>query len=272
MVEKSKKDKEEDKERGEKGDGGEDEEREEKEDEKDEGKEKEIKRKKALRKRQNRQIMWLVVLMTCLILIIVLVPYVKKNYFNKFDYIGLEFQKTQLGNIIFYSTRIPIVNSQGQMAGDYTMNFRSDPRELGNISVTVWENLISFEKEKEVYITLYPEMDICEDNAIAIVNLANFLGDFGGLSIKSASSKKDFADANNVPYVTCQNTPNNTVIYINSGEESRIRKVNENCYEIIYEDCEILPVSERFIMVILEKYMSYFAGEKNEGIKLIRGT
>ena len=58
---------------------------------------------------QNKQLKWAVFLMTSIILIIVVVPFINTNFINKFDYHGLTFQKTQLGQLEFYSTKFPVV-------------------------------------------------------------------------------------------------------------------------------------------------------------------
>jgi len=194
--------------------------------------------------------------MISLILIVILVPFIIKNFINKFVYINLEWQKTRLGNLFFYSTRIPIVNKQGQIISSYSMNFRNDPRKLDHVNTYLGNGLITFKKNETVYITLYPDMEPCgANNTIALFNLAGFLRDFGGLNIKSAVSKLDYANENNMSYITCKNTPDNTVIYVNSGSETRIHKVNDNCYEIIYNNCEIIPATEKFMLIILEHYM-----------------
>ena len=226
--------------------------------------------KRELNKKQNRQIMWAIILMVSLILIIILVPLIVKNFFNKFVYINLDWQKTKLGDIMFYSTRVPIASAQGTITGSYSMNFRNDPRKLDNISIYVFQDWIEFEKDKPAYITLYPEMEACEDNSIALINLVGFLRDFAGLNVKSAVGKLDYAKQNNLSYVTCKNTPNNTVIYINSGAKTEISKISPNCYEIIYNNCEIIPVTERFMLIILGKYMNYFTRDDKSFLDMFK--
>tara|TARA_Y100000034_G_C6879549_1_gene402772 strand:+ start:327 stop:1043 length:717 start_codon:yes stop_codon:yes gene_type:complete len=230
-------------------------------------------KKKKLSKKEirNKQVMWTVVLMASLILIIVLVPFIFRNVVNKFTYINLDFQKTRLGNNIYYSTRVPIVDPTGKILGSYAMNFKNDPRETSKVSSFLQEGLITFQKDNPVYITLYPEMETCgAKNFIALSDLTGFLQDFGGLEVKSGIAKKDYAEENNEEYITCKNTLNNTVIYMNSGPKTEITKVNENCYEIIYNNCEVLPATEKFMLVILEKYMSFFVKESNSFLNMFK--
>ena len=45
------------------------------------------------------------------------------------------------------------------------------------------------------------------------------------------------------------------------GILTEIKKINRDCYELTYKDCEINQVSEKFILLVLERYMSYFVEE-----------
>jgi hypothetical protein len=138
------------------------------------------------------------------------------------------------------------------------MNFRKDPRKLNNIPVNVSKNIITFKKDKPVYISLDPKMEPCEDNTIAFVNLAGFLRDFIGLDVKSAVSDEKYGKENNILYADCKNAEDNTVIYITSGNKTEIKENTNDCYELVYSNCEVLDVTEKFMTEILEYYMSYF--------------
>src|SRR3989344_2201721 len=122
---------------------------------------------KELEKIQNKQIKWAVFLMLFIILIIVIVPFVKTNFIDKFNYKGLVFQKTKLGELIFYSAKFPVVSVTGQVTGDYAVNLRNDPRELEYIPINVTDEKIDFvvegDKYGDVYISLNPFMEVCED-------------------------------------------------------------------------------------------------------------
>jgi len=214
---------------------------------------------------QNRQVMWAIILMVSLILIILLVPFIVKNFINKFVYLNLDWQKTKLGKIFFYSTRVPIIDKEGNIVDVYTMNFRNDPRDLEKIEFIPLEKDpdIYFRQDKTVYISLNPDMEACEDNTIALIPLAGFLRDFGGFNISSAVSDSDYARANNMTYAVCGIYPQNTVIYINSGNKTEIKKTEKDCYELTYSNCEIIKATEKFELLILEKYMSYFTREES---------
>lgn len=210
------------------------------------------------RNKQNKQILWALVLMLSVIVIIVAVPFITQNYFNKFIYISLDFQKTQLGDLIFYSTKIPLANKRAQITGMYSMNFREDPRDLEYIDVKIPGETIFFKKDKIVYITLDKDIGECEDSAIAMINLAGFIKDFAGFNVSSGFTDETYANESGFDYVTCKNHPNNTVITVKSGSTTQIRKYEDRCYSLTYSECDVNEISERFILLILEKYMEYF--------------
>lgn len=216
--------------------------------------------KDSINKKQNKQIMWAIILMVSIILIVVLVPIIKQNFFDKFVYLKLDFQKTKIGDLIFYSANIPVTDFAGKnIVGTYSINFRSDPRKIESIPVNIiGGNVINFTKNRPVYITLNPQMEKCDDNIISMATLAGFLKGFGGLNIKSAVTDEDYAKQNNLSYITCKDSLTNTVIYIDSGDETKIEEVEKNCYKLTYSNCEMVPVAERFIFKILENYMDYF--------------
>jgi len=229
----------------------------EKEDDKD-------KEKPSVKKKQNKQIMWAIILMASIILIIVLVPYITTNYVNQFVYLNLDFQKTKLGELTFYSTMVPIVDSDSQIVNSYTMNFRNHPKELEKIEFSRTHqdvDYVYFKKDEAVYISLNPEIETCEDTGIAMIPFAGFLRDFAKQEVASAVNDEDYAKNLNLSYVTCENSPNNTVLYLKEGEETKIIKTATNCYELTYNDCEIVEIIERFELLVLEKYMSYFTRE-----------
>lgn len=210
------------------------------------------------KKKQNKQIAFAIILMSVLIILLIMIPVLYQKYFTSFNYRGIPFQITKLGELEFYSVKIPTTDIQGQVVGEYLINLRLDPRNLPNVSVDIPGDIITFKKNNTVYITLNPNMNKCEDSILAISDLSGFISGFGGMKVKGASSNKNYSKENNFPYVNCNTHKNNTVIYINSGNQTSIEKTGTNCYELTYKNCEILEVSEKFILIVLEKYMEFF--------------
>ncbi len=218
---------------------------------------------------QNKQIRWAVFMMAALLIIIVAIPLIIKMN-NKFTYINLKWEKTKLGDLKFFSTKIPVTTTTNAATGSVTQNnyvtgyytmpyFRSDPRKINDINVSLYEpGKIKFKQAGKVYITLEPGNNECEEDIVALANLAGFLSGFGGLTAKSAFNDKEYATASKFPYVTCNNTPDNTVIVVQSGNQSSIMQKAENCYEMTFKDCDLMKVSEKFILIMLEEYMKKF--------------
>lgn len=219
------------------------------------------KENKEIEKIQNKQIKWAVFLMVAIVLIIVIVPFVKNNFIDKFDYKGLVFQKTQLGELVFYSTKFPVISITGQVIGDYSINMRNDPRDLEYIPVNVSEGKIEFTVDRnkygDVYISLNPFMEVCEDSGIAMLTLSGFLSD-SALNVSSAVIDKAYAKKYNLTQRWCYNSGFDTVILITDGNKTTINEIKPNCYELQFNNCEVLQVSEKFMLNILEQYTGRF--------------
>lgn len=215
-------------------------------------------------KKQSKQIMWAVILMVSIIVIILAVPYLMNNYFNKFDYNGLEFTKTKFGKLDVYVGDIPVFDSNPDstkvtgksIVSGYSLYLRNDPRKLKNIDVLLDINNITFIKQKSVYVSYNSSAPLCQHNVISAAELGKFLMNFGNLDVEGAFINEDYAKQSKVPYVTCENHPDNTVILVVNGNEDKISKIKKNCYELQYKECNILDVIEKFIVSVAEGYVS----------------
>ncbi len=214
--------------------------------------------KKNLEKKQNRQVLLVIIFMVVLVVIVLLVPYVKKEFFNKFEYANLPFYKTKQGQITFYSARIPLVNNKGESVGNYAINMREDPRSLDNITVNIPNDIYDFHRDKTVYISLASDLPRCADSIIGVTTVTDFLSNFGNMQIKAGISNQTYAKEQKFPYITCQNSPNNTVILYNYGINNSIVYDGKNCYVLTYNECNINRVSEKFVYQILNDYMNKY--------------
>jgi hypothetical protein len=209
------------------------------------------------KKKQNKQIIIIFILMVVIVLLFFLVPYLVKNYINSFSYAGLDFQKTKQGQTNYYSAYIPITNQQLVKIGEYAINLRTDPRKSDYIKSTINGSQIIFKKAKTVYISVDSNSPRCDYNSIAGASLAAFLKSFARFNVEGALDNESYAKQNRLPYADCKNSVNNTIIYLKPGNETKITKVEPNCYELDYKDCEILEVTEKFQLMIVDNYMSY---------------
>ena len=231
--------------------------------------------KEAIKRKQGKQVAWALFLMISVIIIILAVPFLRDNIFNKFSYNGMEFSKSVNGQLEIFSTKIPLYSSGGKSVvsgmvveeitkekiGDYELMIRVDPRKIDNINVDLDINNITFVKKNIVYIAYNSSDPSCEHNIISAADLARFLLNFGGLDVEGAVMDKEYATASKIPYVTCDTNPSNTVIRIVAGKESKIYKVKENCYELMYNNCDVQGVTNRFILSIAEGYTNTVVNE-----------
>jgi len=77
---------------------------------------------KSIETSHSNQLKWAVGIMIG-ILAIIMIFYGWKYMESQYDYMNLEFQKTQLGDVIFHSTRIPVTDQNNQITGSYSINF-----------------------------------------------------------------------------------------------------------------------------------------------------
>jgi hypothetical protein len=213
-------------------------------------------------KKHNKQLFWAIVLMVSVIVLMIIGPIitgyvVSQN--NKFVYAKLDWQKTQASNMVFYSTKIPVTDKYLNVVGSFFINFRNDPRELNKTNFTLTTTTMpTFNKEKVVYISIGEMKRKCLDGSAATLTLAGFFRQFANMNISGAMSNKTIANDTGFPYITCQNSKMNTVINIIEGNTTEIRQINYNCYELRYANCEVMKVSERFILEVIEGYMGPF--------------
>lgn len=225
----------------------------------------EKKEKKSTSKdKQNKQLVWAIILMVSVLAIIILVPLIKYQFINKFVYSNLDFQKTQdsAGNI-FYSTRIPVGDMYGKVIGSFFINFRNDPRKLKDIEYKKTTTVPIFSRDKTVYISTGNMSRNCADGTAATLTLSGFLRQFAQMNVSGAIGDKKIAEENNLPFVTCLNSRNNTVINLVEGDETRIVQTSPDCYTLEFKDCEVMKVSEKFVLEIIEGYMKDFVKEKS---------
>jgi len=213
--------------------------------------------------KQNRQILFTLILMIAVIVIIAAIPYINQNFINNFNYKGLDFKKTNFGNLVFFSSEFPVITPTGRVIGDYRVNLRNDPRKLDDFKVNLLNKDIQFALNIQnntfgpVFISLNPSMKMCEDTIISLAALSAFLGD-SGLNVKSAYTDLKFAKQNNGTYRECNTDYYDTVITVTDGNDTSITEEDANCYKLQFTNCEILKVTEKFQLLILETYSSFY--------------
>jgi len=208
--------------------------------------------------KQDKQFVFMFILMISLIAIIILIPLIKIYFFDRFSYLDLKFYKTSLGDNIFYSTKIPVADRFGNIIGSFTISLQNDPRKLDKINSEFNIDVPTFRKDKTVYITTGKIERNCVEGIPAALILSGFLQQFAQMNVSGAISDKEIAEENNIQYITCLTHPKNTVINFVEGNVTEIKQIGNECYELTYADCDVLKVSEKFILDILKGYMKSF--------------
>lgn len=164
---------------------------------------------------------------------------------NKFTYKQLQFEKIQFGGIYVYETNLTLIKSGFPTL--LNVRLRNDPRQLGKIPVNY-----SSLKEK-VYFTFPQETLNCSsDSLIAAFQVGQYLGNMG-FSVTPAVTSN--FSGNTLPVVDCSNSSKTkTVIYLKPfGNETRIYQESNGCIVLEARNCDVVQVSESFILSILEK-------------------
>jgi len=198
-------------------------------------------------KKHESQLKWVIFGMIALLLVVILVYFIvqQSKYFN---YGGLTYEKVTSRNVNLYHTQMALKDVDGNLVANYNLYLRNDPRELKNIIID--GNFVL--KNRNVIVSLDPEVERgCEDSGIAGANFFSFMK-VSGYDIKLGYTNKTYAQERNASFSNCDVNygPYYDVIVIKKGNETSIVKRDENCYELYFKDCEILKITERFMVAL----------------------
>jgi len=186
-------------------------------------------------KKHSKQLTYVVV--ACIIIVVCMFIYYWASIAStKFEYLGLNFQKTNEGNLVFYKSSVQITQADGKLF-NYVLNLRNDPRELD-----VPKFPIRFLKTNKTFISINPDIGECDDATLAFMTIGQFVGAMG-IDGKGAFANKSLADEKQTPYVTCENSKTNTVLLFEAGNKTSIVKEGE-CYRIKIANCELVKAVE----------------------------
>lgn len=157
-----------------------------------------------------------------------------------FEYRGVSGDIVKEGDLIFYQIAFPVMY-QGRIV-PYNIYIRNDPRKLDKIPFEGEINFgVKFEDSNyRLVLNMSNEFDCEGDEIISIANLVKL----HALGIKVVKDENASCD------------PEARYMYINirEGEKSEIREIMPACYELSVANCEILKVTERFMVETFVKY------------------
>lgn len=171
---------------------------------------------------------------------------------NFVEYNNLKFERDQQGSIVFYTTKIPFMDYSTNQVVYQEVDFRNNPVDLKDVPVNIQAYL--FKKSNVTYISYFNGLSQLEDGPLAVVNLGIFLRKVG-LITQLASNNKSYEEEG-LPYVTCSTNPNNTLVMLYESSRNSVIQVAENCYILSFKGEDILRVTEKFQLAILEKIMT----------------
>ena len=205
-------------------------------------------KKDSEQEKQFNVVVWVMIV----ILIIIIGGVVYAIQSRTFNYHGIEFEKTAYGDIVLYTAKVPQLDEYGKVISEITVDFRNDPRNLEDVKIYSSGNLGFI--PGQVWFSMNPEMESCEQNSIAMANFGLFVSK-AGIPVKSAFTDADFAESKGYEGKTCADSELSTVITISDGNETAIREGEGNCYVLTYRNCEITKVTEKFQLQIIEQHI-----------------
>ncbi len=155
------------------------------------------------------------------------------NSLSDFEYEGIEFNIIKEGEVIFYHTSFPMIYEGKDIT--YNIYLRNDPRKLKNIPFDGKVNLL------EMMVINNTEDFVCGGHGgIAMYNFQQILRAFGINMIKD-------------PNATCDSQGRYMFLVIKPGNQTNIEQFGPACYNLNVNNCEILKVTEKFLVELIVK-------------------
>jgi len=162
------------------------------------------------------------------IILLCLVAFIINYKSTHFDYKGLKFKKVVQGEIIFYE--VPMVTQYEGSKLTYNFYLRTNPNKLKDV---VFDGEI--ELKNDLILDVTTENLFCDgDWQISIGNLMN-------LNVFNINVGKN-------ENISCEEGSDYIYVNIHEGNESRIEQYGPACYNLYIADCEVLAVTEKFMV------------------------
>ena len=180
---------------------------------------------------------WLAVLA-----VVFIVLYLLFQGLGKVEYNGLTFTREKYGEtLIYHYYYLTEINGNVRKID---VLLRGNPAE-NKVPV---EGKIIYPEAKAVYISINDSgLTNCSYSQVAIATFSIFVSN-NNIPLRAGTPNKDEAQKNNLTYVTCEKYPNNMVVLLKSGNESKITLTSDLCYNLEVANCEVQQVIEKFIV------------------------
>lgn len=197
---------------------------------------------KHVKEAEKKQLFYAVIIMAA-VLVLFFAAYAMFQQSKKFEYNGFKFEKIMYDKLPLYYTKISITRMDGNII-NYNLYLRNDPRK-NNIESDAFVQFM----RGTIFVSLNKDFEKCEDTNLAMTNIGMLFGAIG-LDLRGALDNLEQAETLKRPYVTCENTKNNTVILYTEADKTSIIQQGD-CYAINVANCGILNATEAFIMQVL---------------------
>ncbi len=168
------------------------------------------------------------------------------NSMDRFTYKNVDFYVEKYCDsgppcLTVYRTSLP-VNSEHKITGkavfaDYNFYFRNDPRKLKDIPVNIDGK---FTLMRNLVANFTGSFNCDGDGIIAIANLVNVLEVLDVEAIKDETAG-------------CDPDGRYTFLQLQAGNETSIEQFGSSCYNLNINNCEILEVTEKYIVELLSE-------------------
>ncbi len=156
------------------------------------------------------------------------------NSSNTLEHNGVEYERINVGDLLFYRTSFLAMNEEGEET-NYKIYIRNNPKTL--FKDVPYEGNLSL--RKNVVINFKDNFDCNGMGSVAIGSLER-MGIFG-LNILQDNT------------VGCSPSGEYASLIFEAGNETKIEQVDDYCYEISVNGCEIVPATERFMIEVFIK-------------------
>jgi hypothetical protein len=165
------------------------------------------------------------------------------NSARHFEYKGISGNVVKEGDLIFYEVPIPMVIKAQKVT--YMIYIRNNPEELDKIpfvgEIPDFDTLSTFsDGAYRIVLNFSDEFNCDGDETIAVGNMLNL----------KALNMKIVSDEN----ASCDKFGRYIYLNVKKGDVSRVKQMGEACYELEVRECEILEVTERFMIEAIAKY------------------
>lgn len=163
--------------------------------------------------------------------VLFLLGYLTINNLRNFEYQGVNFETVKFCDVepclILQQTSLPVIYNGNQ--AEYNFYLRKDPRDL-NVSFDGEINLMP-----DMIINATSDFNCNGDGIISIANLVKLYEIIGTKVIKNET-------------LECDLLGNYMFLQIQEANETSIEQFGEACYNLNVNNCEILEVTEKFMI------------------------